>query len=583
MRYDQKIIDDVRSANNIIEIIGEYLPLKRSGTNFKCLCPFHNEKTPSFMVSPSKQIYKCFGCGKGGNVFNFLMEYEKINFNEALQKLAQRVGITLPKREISAEKQTLYNELYEIYKISEKYYKNNLLKDGTSAKNYLYSRGLSDDTLNTFKVGLALDKWDDLHNYLIPKGFKKKSLSESGLFSSKNDKTYDRFRSRIMFPIFSSDGKVIGFGSRIYKKEDTDSAKYLNSPENIIYKKRYHLYGLYQTKNYITKQNSALIVEGNMDLLKVFQYGFHNVVASLGTALTYNQIKLLARYTKNVYILYDGDEAGYEASSRATKICLENGIFPKIIMLPENYDPDSFLDEFGAEKLQNTIDNAMSFYQFIKVYRDADKSLENKKNAIEELIDNLILIPDPLQREVYIQESSALFKISETNIIKSLNKHLTKFFKRSAYTKTDIDKYLEEKELLKMVVNFPNECAEALPFLEQEYFTHPIFKKFVSIIKKQEDLTQFINPSAGGKLLDYFESDEIDFVSDLMFFDERFSKGNLKKLLNGLHIRKLNLDLQKINQEIIEHPDNFEKLREKKIIQKKIHQLKGGVVRKLLG
>ncbi len=230
MRYDQKIIDDVRSANNIIEVIGDYLPLKRSGANFKCQCPFHNEKTPSFIVSPSKQIFKCFGCGKGGNVFSFLMEYEKINFDEAIQKLAHRAGIILPKKEVSPEKQTLYNELYEIYKVSQNYFRNNLLKDETFAKNYLYSRGLTDATLNNFNVGLALDKWDDLFKYLTKKGFRRKSLSESGLFSVKNDKTYDKFRNRIVFPIFSSDGKVIAFGSRIYKEEDDRTAKYLNSP-----------------------------------------------------------------------------------------------------------------------------------------------------------------------------------------------------------------------------------------------------------------------------------------------------------------------------------------------------------------
>ncbi|MEA3474949.1 MAG: DNA primase [Candidatus Cloacimonadota bacterium] len=581
MRYDQRIIDDVRSANNIVEVIGEYLPLKRSGANYKCRCPFHNEKTPSFMVSPSKQIFKCFGCGKGGNVFTFLMEYEKINFNEAVQKLAQRAGIKLPQKEISAEKQTLYNELYEIYKIANQYYRDNLLKAGKLALEYLHSRQISDETIKTFQIGLASDRWDDLSNYLKKKHFGQKSFSKSGLFTERQGKVYDKFYSRIMFPIFSSDGKVIAFGGRIYKEEDDRGAKYLNSPENLIYKKRYHLYGLFQTKHFITQKKSALLVEGNTDLLKVYQYGFSNVVASLGTALTENQIKLLARYTKNVYILYDGDEAGYKASARAIKVCLENSLFPKIIMLPENYDPDSFLDEFGAEKLQEEIDKALSFYQFIKVYKNADKSLENKEDAIDELIDNLMLIQDPVQREMYIQEGSALFRISETNIVKSINRRLTKSFKRYASLKANPQVGgLGEKELLKMVVKFPEECADAVPFLEQEYFTHPIFKKLVSIIKKQDNLIQFTAQSS--KLLDYFAPDEVDFVSDIMFFDGEFSKTVLHKLLNGLQIRKLSLDLQKINQEIIEHPDNFEKLREKKVIQKKIHQLKGGVVRKLL-
>jgi DNA primase len=582
MRYDQRIIDDVRSANNIVEVIGEYLPLKRSGANYKCRCPFHNEKTPSFMVSPSKQIFKCFSCGKGGNVFTFLMEYEKINFNEAVQKLAQRAGITLPQRGISTEKQTLYNELYEIYKVANQFYRNNLIKSGAFALKYLHSRQISDETIKTFQIGLTSDKWDDLLNHLKQKGLRKESLSESGLFSEKEGRIFDKFRSRIMFPIFSSDGKIIAFSGRIYQENDDRAAKYLNSPETLIYKKRYHLYGLFQTKHFITQKKSALLVEGNTDLLKVYQQGFHNVVASLGTALTENQIKLLARYTKNVYILYDGDEAGHEASSRAIKICLENSIFPKIVMLPDGYDPDSLLDEFGTEKLQQVIDNAKSFYQFIKEYRNADQSLERKKEAIEELTEDLMLIQDPVQREVYIQESAAIFKISETNLIKSMNaRRLPGYWrKKTPIPNAKTDKSAEEKELLRIILNFPEEGAKIVPSLELDYFTHPTCKKLVSLIKGQKDITQFIKEEA--KLLDYLDADESAFVSNLMFTDKDFSESNLEKLLKGLEIRKLNAALQRINQEIIEHPDDLRKLREKKAIQKKMYQLKAGVVRKLL-
>ena len=582
MRYGQRIIDDVRSANNIVEVIGEYLPLRRSGASYKCNCPFHNEKTPSFMVSPSKQIFKCFGCGKGGNVFTFLMEYEKINFGEAVQKLAERAGISLPKKEISSEKQTLYNELYEIYKTANQYYKNNLLKMGIYAKKYLYSRKITDETIKAFQIGLATDKSENLLNYLKKKGYKKGSIRESGIFTEKDGYFYDKFYNRIMFPIFSSDGKIIAFGGRIYQKEDDRAAKYLNSPENLIYKKRYQLYGLFQTKHFITQKKFALIVEGNTDLLKVFQYGFRNVVASLGTALTENQIKLLARYTKNVYILYDGDDAGQEASSRAIKVCLENNIFPRIVMLPEDYDPDSFLDEFGAEKLKEAINNSRSFYQFIKEFRKADQSLERKKEAIAELVEDLIFIKDPVQKEIYIQEVADIFKIGEDNLIKSINEHISPIY-RSASPKSikkPVAQHIEEKELLKMIFCFPDECADAIPFLKQEFFTNPIFKKLVSLIKKQEEITQFVMQES--KLLDYFEKDETDYISDLMFFDGEFSKENLKKLLGAIQIRKLDSDIQKLNQEIIEHPDNFEKLREKKALQKKIHKLKGGIVRNLL-
>lgn len=582
MKYDQSIIDEVRSANNIVEIIGEYLPLKKSGTNFKCLCPFHQEKTPSFMVSSSKQIYKCFGCGKGGNVFTFLMEYEKMNFPEAVEKLANRVGIKLPKKEISAKKQTLYGELYEIYQLANRFYRNNLAENGEDAVNYLHSRNISDGIIETFQIGLAGGRENELLNFIKKKDYKKATLVKSGLFIIRNGKMIDKFFNRIIFPIFSSDGKVIAFSGRIYKKNDERAAKYLNSPENLIYQKRFQLYGLYQTKKQIIQKNFALLVEGNTDLLMVYQSGFRNVVASLGTSLTTNQIKLLARYTKNVYILYDGDNAGYEASSRALKVCLENGIFPKIISLPKDYDPDSFLEKFGPEKLDEKINNADSFYQFIKKFRKADKNLENKKIAISETIDNIILIGDSVQREMYIQEVAALFQISTTNLIQSVNARISASYRGTEKTsqKTSMEKFVDEKELIRIILNFPEESAEVVPELELDCFSHPICKKIIIVLKEQKNIAEFITNEA--KILDYFTAEESNFVSDLMFSDEKFSENNLQKLLNGLQIKSLNLKLQELNREIVENPNDFEKLKIKRILQKKIHRLNPSVVRKLL-
>lgn len=582
MGYDQKIIDDVRAANDIVQVIGEYIPLKRSGTNFRALCPFHQEKTPSFMVSPSKQIFKCFGCGKGGNVFTFLMEYEKISFTEALKRLADRVGISLPEKEISPAKQTLYKQLYDLYQSAHTHYRANLQKN-EEALQYLYSRNLTDDTIHTFQLGLASGPKNSLFNHLKKNGLDKQLALQSGLFSSKNDVLIDKFQNRIIFPIFSVDGKVIAFGGRIYQDKDNRQAKYINSPETPIYQKRYHLFGLYQTKQEIIAKDFAILVEGNTDLLKVYQHGFHNVVASLGTALTDTQIKLLARYTQNLYIMYDSDQAGVDAALRAIKICLENSIYPKIVALPDGFDPDSFLDRFGKARLEEELQNARYFYDFIRETYQADLNMENKSKAIEELVDDLCLIKSPVERQLYAQKIAEIFNISENNVLNEIKSRQPRYrWKPSPSQEPPLDQTLEEKELLKTILNMPEPNIKLISALEEEYFSQPAYRKLSRLLKKYVKDASSTWEITASQLLDSFTEEEAGVVADIFFTEDLYTPGQAENLLRALQIRKLDADLKRINAKIQSDPENIEKLREKEAIKRKLYELKSGVVRKLL-
>ncbi|HHI88139.1 MAG TPA: DNA primase [Candidatus Cloacimonetes bacterium] len=585
MRYDQTILEDIRSANSIVDVIGEYVPLKKSGADYKAPCPFHNETKPSFTVSPRLQIFKCFGCGKGGNVFTFLMEYEKITFNEAVKKLADRVGIKLPVyREQSKEEKSLYNSLHGIYESALRYYHKNLTSKENEGLTYLKSRNVSDEDIETFRLGLAQKTQSALYDHLTKKGFSNDALAKSGLFASSNGGFRDKFFERIMFPVYSSDGKVIAFGSRIYKEGDDRGAKYLNSPETPIFQKRKHLYGLYQAKDSIIKSDSVLLVEGNIDLIKLWHHGFTNVVASLGTALTEEQVKLLSRYTKNIYILYDSDHAGKEAAARAINIFLAQSIFPKLIILPPNTDPDDFLEGHDAGALRDYIDDAKNFYDFIYEIRHAEKNLENKKRALDDVISCLDLIGNPVQKELYVQECANLFKVSETNIFRAVQALKKRSWKPKTPLTLHVDPYQEEKNIVKLILSYPEQCADYFDDIEIDYFTHPIIKKLFSLIKTKENPD--ILAEKGARVMDYFEPKDADFISDLLFNELPFSRSSFEKMLIGLQTKKLNVDLEALNEYIIKHPDNEEKVQEKKAIKHKINQLKkefkGGTVKKLL-
>ncbi len=345
MNISERKIEEIRSAVNIVDVISDKVTLRKRGKNFLGLCPFHNEKTPSFTVSEDKQIYHCFGCHNGGNAFKFLMEYEKISFVEAVQELAQQAGINIEYNDEGAEERQSEQEiLYDINSIVGRYFSDNLrLSDeGEIGRKYFEKRNIKDKTIREFGLGYSFASKDNLVNFLSAKKVDLEKALQLGLIGKANDgRLYDKFSGRIIFPIFSSHGRVIAFAGRILEKRD-NAAKYLNSPESIIYYKGKILYGLSHAKDEIRKRNKAILVEGYMDLISLYQNGIKNVVAVSGTALTDDQVQLLSRYTKNVFLLFDADTAGIKASMRSIELLLKKDIEIKIISLPSGEDPDSY-------------------------------------------------------------------------------------------------------------------------------------------------------------------------------------------------------------------------------------------------
>ncbi|MDC3054268.1 DNA primase, partial [Cytophagia bacterium] len=346
-------IQEIKERIDIVEVVGDFVDLKKSGSSYKALSPFTSEKTPSFFVSPSKQIFKCFSTGKGGDAIEFLKEVESMSYVEALKYLAEKYGVEIDEVDNYSPQNTEKESLYIITSKSNEFFIKNLeSQDGQNfAKTYLDHRGFSSDMIKEFGIGYSSKDWNSLFNYLTENGYEEDLIEKAGLIIKKNNKKYDRFRNRLMFPIHNLSGKVIAFGARQIK-EDKKQPKYINSPETNLYVKSDVLYGLYQSKNDLRKEDKCILVEGYTDVISLYQIGIKNVVSSSGTSLTNNQIKLISRYTKNITILFDGDEAGLSASLRGMDLILENDLNVKIVTLPENEDPDSLSKKLDESKFK---------------------------------------------------------------------------------------------------------------------------------------------------------------------------------------------------------------------------------------
>jgi DNA primase len=425
-------LDEIRTSNDIVDLIGSYLKLVRRGRNYLGLCPFHQEKTPSFTVSPDKQIYHCFSCHVGGNVFTFLQQYEKLSFVDSVKKLAERAGISLVFQETNFEQEK--ESLYSLNEIATDYFSKNLQKDaGKVSKDYFLNRDITEQTISKFKLGFSINSWEHFLNYATSKGLDIELLYKLGLLG-KNQKGgyFDNFRGRIMFPIFSIMGKVAGFGAR-QLVESNDSGKYINSKESEVYNKSKILYGLNFSKDEIRKNDRAILVEGYMDYLTLYQNGIKNIVASSGTALTADQIKILSRYTKKLLFLYDADSAGIKATIRSLDVVFENDFDVKIVSLGNNEDPDSFVRKYGISKFQESLDKATSFINFMSdFYRKTGKleSVSERTDSVREILSLLMKIKDNLRLEFYLKELAESFNINESLVRKefdTLNKNsLTK-------------------------------------------------------------------------------------------------------------------------------------------------------------
>lgn len=410
--YGDDIIEQVREASDIVEVISEFLPLKRKGRNYWARCPFHQEKTPSFSVAPDKQIFHCFGCQKGGNVFGFIMEHEKLPFPEALKFLAKRANIQLPSVEYRKESREV-ERLYYAHEVAADFFFEHL-KESPKTLTYLRERKLTDETIERFKLGYAPDSWESLINHAKTKSLTSGDLEKAGLVvRSEKDSLYDRFRDRLIFTIFNSVGKAIAFGARTFKADDT--AKYINSPETPLYQKARVLYGLSHSRNEIRKAEEAVVVEGYFDFLSLYQAGICNVVASSGTAFTLEQAQLLGRSAASVILMFDADSAGQQAALRSVDHLFEAGLEVKVVTLPNGEDPDSIAREHGADKIREMMAGAQSFVQFsLSTLPDRYEklSLAMKDKAIKRLTTLAGRLEDPIKRELFVQDISKWYGIN---------------------------------------------------------------------------------------------------------------------------------------------------------------------------
>lgn len=538
--------NEILENSDIVAIIGDYVDLKKSGNSYKGLCPFHNEKTPSFTVDDRKQLFHCFGCGEGGDVVSFIMHKEGLSYIDSMKYLAKKAGIKLDDTKSSKENKIL-NRYYDINKDIMMYFYKNLLTD-KACQIYLKNRGFRSNIVNTFMLGFAKNSWDDLLNYVKNKDYLLDDIENLGLIKkSQNGKYYDKYRNRLIFPIINHYGKVIGFGGRSI---DSTMPKYLNSPESQVFKKRYNLYGL----NIFKKQSNKdiILVEGYMDVIGLNNQGIDQAVASLGTSLTSDQAKLLKRYAKNVYICYDEDNAGIKATDRAIEILLDEGIKPNIISLEKGLDPDDFVKKYGRDAFIKKMDEASDVYNY-KYNKILDLYAESKDNEkFEKLnlfIEFLSSIKSDLTREIFINNVSKLFDIDKSTLKESVlkyNDNYKKTYKNqnkdSFYNKNDFKNFNTNQNTIierKKYSVSTNELETLRLYLNQkdEYDENKDFFDQVIVDEKLLEIKQYIDKNGFDKISENFSND-YQFIID-------YIKDKSNKIVGNELIEKINLENRK--------------------------------------
>ncbi len=430
---DQPTIDRILDAAQIVDIVSDFVTLRKRGVNYVGLCPFHDDKTPSFYVSPSKGLCKCFSCGKGGNAVHFIMEHEQMSYPEALKYLAKKYGIEIKERELSSEEKLMQSERESLFIVNNfaRDYFQNILKNHVDGRSigmaYFRNRGFRDDIIEKFQLGYCTESHDAMAQEAIKKGFKKEYLVKTGLcYETDDHRLRDRFWGRVIFPVHTLSGKVVAFGGRVLSSATKGvKVKYVNSPESEIYHKSNELYGIYFAKQAIVKQDRCFLVEGYTDVISMHQSGVENVVASSGTALTPGQIKLIHRFTNNITVLYDGDVAGIKASLRGIDMLLEEGMNIKVCLLPDGEDPDSFARKHNATEFQKFIqDNETDFIRFKTnlLLEDAGKDPIKRAELISNLVQSISIIPEAIVRDVYIKECSQLLRVEDKLLVSEVAK-----------------------------------------------------------------------------------------------------------------------------------------------------------------
>ena len=491
------IIDEIRDRTDIVTVISDHVVLKKVGKNFKGLCPFHSEKTPSFSVSPDKRIYHCFGCGVGGNVFKFLMEIQNISFPEVLKVLAERAGIPLPLNSSDHSTDPGHKERESLRKLNEaatRYFQS-LLKNpegGLSARNYLTSRNFEAETLERYRVGWAAPTWKGLLTHVQQKSsITQEQLLKSGLIIKKEDSStvYDRFRGRVIFPIKDLHSNIIGFGGRSINEED--QPKYLNSPETLLYQKSETLFGMDQAKQAIRKENQVILVEGYFDQMRAVQHGVEYVVATCGTALTAKQASMLRNHAETAILIFDSDSAGRSAAEKGFDILLEHGMNVKIVVLPDGQDPDSFIQEQGAESFLEKIRNAKPFmesYIDALVRESPGQTPADKVKMANQILPLLTKIKNTVERSAWLEKFTSKTNIDDRTFLKELSKALTQNQPRMAETKSELAPLLNlEKHLVHLILSDKETAQMVLLEVDPEDFSDPILKNIVQTCRQKID------------------------------------------------------------------------------------------------
>ncbi|MGB5528448.1 MAG: DNA primase [Ignavibacteriaceae bacterium] len=627
MRIPESKIEEIRESANIVDIVSQYVQLRKRGKNYVGLCPFHSEKTPSFTVSDEKQIFHCFGCHTGGNVFKFLTEFHKISFVEAVTELAEQQGITIEfdKAEYT-EQQSEQEVLYDINTEAARYFLNNLLNDdeGEAAKKYLHERNIKTQTLRAFGLGYALRGWENFINYAKSRNLNLDKCLQLGLIGKTSEgKLYDKFPGRLIFPIFSPNGRVVAFAGRVLDPKET-GAKYINSPESLIYIKGRILYGLSFAKDEIRRLDKAIIVEGYMDLISLYQSGIKNVVAVSGTALTDDQVQLLSRYTKNVVLLFDADVAGIKASMRSIEILLKRDMEIRIVSLPKGEDPDSFVNKYGKEEFEELVKKAENFLEYESKYYESLGKFDDPATAAEairELVKPISLINDELKRNLLIKNISRKFNLREKLLESELDKQIkqvNKFEKsnskllqnrkaeEAATTFTEaipeISPFLYnlEKEILKLLFEADKAVAELIfNYIQPDDFTTDLNRELFEIVKDEFESDSDKGGFTTSGLISVLKDDEKEaYVRELTFdkysvsssWEERFpsitAEMTLMKFTKDTVMKFVNEKMEKniqSNRREIELTDDENKLleimksnneleREKKRIREELYE-----------
>ncbi|MEA2077217.1 MAG: DNA primase [Candidatus Marinimicrobia bacterium] len=554
-------IEKIKDANDIVDVVASYLPMKKKGANYWARCPFHDEKTASFSVSPSKQIYHCFGCGVGGNVLNFVMEYEKLSFIEAIKQLAERANIPLEYEDVSPQEQSDTGKLREIHvQAIDLYYQELFKPSGKVALDYLLSRGLSEETIRAFKLGYAPESWDFLVSKLSDQ-YTPELLMKSGLVvrSEKDGRLFDRFRGRVMFPVFDDRANAIGFGGRLMK-DDKNDAKYLNSPETLIYNKRKILYGLHVTRDNIRKEKKAIVVEGYMDFLQLYQHGYINVVAGSGTAFTDEHARLLRRFADEVILCYDSDIAGQKAAVKTGFGVSSQKLECKVLVLPDGEDPDSYLRKEGAEGFFKKEAAALPFIEFLRQYYQPSKmSAKIKSDTITQLLEEIRTFSDPVYREMFAREISKLFFVDEQTLLQQLNRQ------NRPRNRGEKNIFMGEKPkhfknqgeaaeyfLLQLLVNGVTTVRKAgLRYLSPVLYKHPFLKQVLEEVLKVLDKNILITAR---QLPDKISDDRVKSFTYKLFMEEQNLKNQEQIFVESLK----QIEMQMLKDE---YNDLTEKLR----------------------